>query len=109
MEDLKQVGSAEIIRKQMAIVLEATNNTLHFNLRILKHYQLRELIQVVKPYILDNGVKQTCCFKLCGIDLISKIPAFAFTDPIDMQVEVVQLHSLPFETKLFLIEIIEKL
>lgn len=109
MGDLEKIGSAKAIREIVVMAHTAAEITLHYHLRMLKHQQMNDLLQKAKSYILDNGKAKTICFKLCGIDLISKEPVFAFTDPVDSDVEVVRITQLPFETKLFLIELIEKL
>lgn len=106
----KYIGASASLKRQLQMANDAVTDTLTFMLDSISVNQLDALISKLWPVILDNGILESRCFHLSGIERNQEGKYVAcFHHRLEELFDLVELEKLPNPTKLLIIQAIEEL
>lgn len=109
-ETMFKVGVADALTLQIDLANKAVTDTLAFMLDSISVNQLDALISKLWPVILDNGIINSRCFHISGIERNQEGKYVAcFQHRLEELFDLVELDKLPNATKLLIVQAIEGL
>lgn len=98
------------IRGLLKIADKSATETLDLLLGTITPLQIDNVVKALELVPLASGVKNTDCYQLTGIEANADGNLqFCFQHPIDSRFDLISLGDLPVETKIAIIEAIERL